>query len=63
MEIVKTTEEMMVLQCLEQMLARAQDQMQNNSELSKNDVWKEHVQVISRAIHSTRVNMLETDMY
>ena len=63
MEIVKTTEEAMVLQCLEKMLVRAEEQTRMGNQLPNHEVWKEHVRVIGRAIHATKIEIIQTEVY
>ena len=63
MEIVKTTEEEMVLHCLEQMLNRAQHQMDSGKRLPQQEAWEEHVKVIGRAIQSTKSDMMGTNIF
>ncbi|MEL7145580.1 MAG: hypothetical protein AAFO69_04360 [Bacteroidota bacterium] len=61
MELVKTTEESLVLECLEKMLETAQSQIQNKDQKAANEIWQEHAEVISRAIHATKVQMIQTE--
>lgn len=63
MEIVKTTEDTLVLACLKEMLTRAQDQRQAGKQSAANDRWEEHIKVISQAIHNAKVNMLEAELH
>ena len=63
MEIVQTKEDEMVLECLEKMLSRAQGLSEDSDQGDSHSLWQQHMKVISRAIDSTKSNMLHNGMY
>jgi len=58
MEVVNTTEEALVLSYLEKMLDHAQNKAALNYRTSNEVIWNDHIEVIQRAIISTRTELL-----
>lgn len=54
MELLNTNEDLLVLQCLKKMKANAEDQAKSGNLMTEKGIWMEHLEVIKRAIASSK---------